>query len=60
MVVGIRPDVAFAIVQVGMNLNIHTALDLEEGLTDLESVTAGRRTGNSTLGALRDGSAYSR
>ena len=60
VIVGIRPDVAFAIVQLGMNLNIHTALDLEEGLAYLESVTAGRRSGSSTLGALRDGAAYSR
>jgi rsbT antagonist protein RsbS len=57
VIVGIRPDVAFAIVQLGMSLRIHTALDLEEGLLYLESVTAGSRRGNSTLGALRDGNA---
>ncbi len=60
VIVGIRPDVAFAIVQLGMTLNIRAALDLEEGLEYLESVTAGRRTGGSTLGALRDGVARTR
>ncbi len=33
VIVGIRPDVAFAIVQLGLGLEgVHTALDLEEGL----------------------------
>ena len=36
VIVGIRPDVAFAIVQLGLGLEgIHTALDLEEGLAFL-------------------------
>ena len=52
VIVGIQPDVAFAIVKLGMDLDIHTALDLEEGLTYLEDVTAGDRTGGSALGML--------
>lgn len=36
VVVGIQPDVAFAMVQLGMRFeDVHTALDLEEGLTFL-------------------------
>ncbi len=54
VIVGIQPDVAFAIVQLGMGLDIHSALDLEEGLTYLESVTTGHRAGSSTLGVLRE------
>ncbi len=52
VIVGIQPDVAFAIVKLGMSINISTALDLEEGLSYLESVTSGLRTGGSTLRAL--------
>ena len=52
VIVGIQPDVAFAIVKLGMHLDIHTALDLEEGLAFLEDVTAGDRTGGSALGML--------
>lgn len=34
VVVGIQPEVALAMVQLGLSLgNLHTALDLEEGLT---------------------------
>ena len=33
LIVGIQPDVAFAMVQLGLTLEgVHTALDLEEGL----------------------------
>ena len=53
VIVGIQPDVAFAIVRLGMDLDIHSALDLEEGLTYLEAVTAGDRTGGSDLAAMR-------
>lgn len=44
VIVGIQPDVAFAMVQLGMNLeNVHTALGLEEGLVRLdELIGAGR------------------
>ena len=52
VIVGIQPDVAFSIIKLGMTIDIHTALDLEEGLTYLESVTTGHRTGSSTLRAL--------
>jgi rsbT antagonist protein RsbS len=52
VIVGIQPDVAFAVVRLGMDLDVHSALDLEQGLTYLESVTAGHRTGLSTLGVL--------
>jgi rsbT antagonist protein RsbS len=34
VIVGIQPEVAFAMVQLGLNLEgVYTALDLEEGLT---------------------------
>ena len=33
-------------------LEVHTALDLEEGLAHLELVTSGRRSGRATLEAL--------
>jgi rsbT antagonist protein RsbS len=55
VIVGIKADVAFAIVHLGMHLDLHTALDLEEGLLHLEAVTTGHRTGGSTLGMLGDG-----
>ncbi len=57
VIVGIQPEVAFAVVQLRMELDVHTALDLEEGLTYLETVTAGNRAGSPTLGALRRGDA---
>ena len=53
VIVGIQPDVAFAIVRLGMDLDIHSALDLEEGLTYLEAATAGDRTGGADLAAMR-------
>jgi rsbT antagonist protein RsbS len=52
VIVGIRPEVAFAIVELGMRLDITTALDLESGLAHLEQVTTGSRAGRSTLDAL--------
>lgn len=52
VIVGIQPDVAFAIVQLGMSLDVHTALDLEEGLNLLEQLTTGDRRGRSTLDVL--------
>lgn len=43
VVVGIRPDVAFAMVQLGLSLKgVETALDLEDGLVLLDSL-GGRR-----------------
>jgi rsbT antagonist protein RsbS len=37
VIVGIQPDVAFAMVELGMDTgNVHTALDLEEGLFYLD------------------------
>jgi rsbT antagonist protein RsbS len=40
VMVGIQPEVAFAMVQLGLNLEgVHTALDLEEGLTFLDRIT---------------------
>lgn len=44
VIVGIQPEVAFALVQLGLTLEgVNTALDLEEGLTFLRSL-ARRRT----------------
>nr|WP_275588439.1 STAS domain-containing protein [Microlunatus panaciterrae] len=38
VIVGIQPDVAFAMVELGMGTgSVHTALDLEEGLAYLNS-----------------------
>ena len=54
VIVGIQPDVAFAMVQLGTDLEIHTALDLEEGLGLLEELTTGGRVGRSSMGVLRD------
>jgi rsbT antagonist protein RsbS len=40
VVVGIQPDVAFAMVQLGLSLeSIATALDLEEGLAEVAAAT---------------------
>ncbi len=52
VIVGISPDVAFAIVELGMDLDVRTALDLEQGLEYLEAMTAGDRAGGSSLGLL--------
>ena len=52
VIVGIQPEVAFALVQLSRGLDVHTALDLEEGLAHLERRTFGRRAGDSTLRAL--------
>ena len=42
VIVGIQPEVAFAMVQLGMTLeDVHTALDLEEGLAFLQDKLAG-------------------
>jgi rsbT antagonist protein RsbS len=54
VIVGIQPNVAFAIVRLGMDLDVRTALDLEEGLELLEKLTPGGRAGQSTLGMLGD------
>ncbi len=45
VIVGIQPDVAYAMVQLGMGaLGAHTALDLEEGLAYLSRLRNGRGT----------------
>ena len=46
VIVGIQPDVAFAMVQLGLTLSgVATALDLEEGLWFLDRETRGGRSG---------------
>jgi rsbT antagonist protein RsbS len=41
VIVGIQPDVAFAMVELGMDTGrVVTALDLEEGLAELDSYVA--------------------
>lgn len=46
VIVGIQPEVAFALVQLGLTLEgVNTALDLEEGLTFLRSLTRRRTDG---------------
>jgi rsbT antagonist protein RsbS len=42
VIVGIQPEVAFAMVQLGTRMeDVHTALDLEEGLALLEAIAGG-------------------
>ena len=44
VIVGIQPDVAFAMVQLGLSLEgVETALDFEEGLAHLQTVRRSRR-----------------
>lgn len=44
VIVGIQPEVAFAMIQLGLRLDgVETALDLEEGLTMLAHLTNGSR-----------------
>jgi len=48
VIVGINPEVAFTMVQLGMRMeSVHTALDLDEGLVQLDALTApaDRRSG---------------
>jgi rsbT antagonist protein RsbS len=54
VIVGIAPEVAFSIVELGMDLDIETALDLEQGLALLEVITAGSRTNGSGIEVVRD------
>lgn len=54
VIVGLQPEVAFAMVQLGLAFDdMNTALDLEEGLALLTSQLSSRRSGQSTIG--RDG-----
>lgn len=42
VVVGIQPDVAYSMVRLGLTLeNVHTALDLEDGLAILQALRGG-------------------
>ena len=41
VVVGVSPEIAFTMVRLGVGLDLRTALDLEEGLAHLRSVTGG-------------------
>ena len=46
VIVGIAPEIAFAMVQLGLSLeDVHTALDLEEGLDYLASLLEERDDG---------------
>ncbi|MEO5656629.1 MAG: STAS domain-containing protein [Nitrospiria bacterium] len=48
VIVGIQPDVAFAMVQLGLTLEgVATVLDLEEGLAYLDSVRPPKSRGDS-------------
>lgn len=45
IIVGIQPEVAFSMVQLGLTLEgVRTALDLEEGLAQLDALTRGKAT----------------
>jgi rsbT antagonist protein RsbS len=51
VIVGIQPEVAFSLVQLGTNLaGVATALDLEEGLAFLDRQTKGAKTEAQSLG----------
>ena len=52
VIVGIRPEVAASMVQLGMDIDVHTALDLEAGLQSLDTLASGTRHGRSSLGVL--------
>ena len=54
VIVGVQPEVAFSIVRLGMDLEIHSALDLEEGLEYLEAKTSGHRSGRSASNGSRE------
>jgi rsbT antagonist protein RsbS len=50
VIVGIQPDVAFAMVTLGMGTgSVHTALDLEEGLAYLDGRVANSGPGGGTI-----------
>ena len=52
VIVGIQPDVAFAMVELGMAPGaVATALDLEEGLAHLNSIVGGANAHSAQLGA---------
>jgi rsbT antagonist protein RsbS len=54
VIVGIQPDVAFAMVMLGMDTGaVHTALDLEEGQAYLDSVVPALPDAHRGLGARR-------
>lgn len=54
VIVGIQPDVAFTMVQLGMDTGgVHTALDLEEGLEYLSRLAA--QQGAATMGHATPG-----
>lgn len=42
VIVGIRPEVAFAMVQLGLTLDVATALDLDEAVDYLDAILAPR------------------
>jgi rsbT antagonist protein RsbS len=51
VIVGLQPEVAFAMVQLGLAFDdMHTALDLEEGLALLNSQLESRRPSNGSDG----------
>jgi len=56
VIVGIQPEVAFAMVQLGLTLKgISTALDLEEGLAFLNQHTQGRLDEKGERGRIERG-----
>ena len=54
VIVGIQPDVAFTMVELGMDTgSVHTALDLEEGLAHLDDVMSARPSVSAALDGRR-------
>jgi rsbT antagonist protein RsbS len=53
VIVGIQPDVAFAMVELGLDMGgVHTALDLEEGLAFLDASLPSRAYAPETEGGV--------
>jgi hypothetical protein len=60
VIVGIRPDVAFAIVQLGMSLDIHSALISKKVSSTWRASRPVGERGSTARGVRRSADSYSR